>query len=152
MVCIKTASSSELLNDRGPGELRFRRSLKTAPLRFHDLLCRGVAEESPPLFPSLRVSERSVMLNPVSSRHQLLTIRKNGAMPVSRLLASRQGRQNSSPSSNARRPATGRSLEGHLLENPTFREMKLVCVRCSKNVALRFSRTVLDSFFSFLRP
>jgi hypothetical protein len=28
--------------------------------------------------------------------------------------------------------------------------MKLVCVRCSEKAALRFSKTVLDSFFSFL--
>src|SRR5262249_34163236 len=41
---------------------------------------------------------------------------------------------------------------GHLLENPTFREMKLVCVRRSEKVALSFSKTILDSFFSFLRP
>jgi hypothetical protein len=40
--------------------------------------------------------------------------------------------------------------EKHLLENPTFREMNLVWVRCSKKAALRFSKTVLDSFFSFL--
>jgi hypothetical protein len=38
----------------------------------------------------------------------------------------------------------------HLLENPTLREMNLVWVGCSKKVALRFSKTVLDSFFSFL--
>src|SRR6516162_11334421 len=30
--------------------------------------------------------------------------------------------------------------------------MKLVCVRCSEKAALRFSKTVLDSFFSFLPP
>jgi hypothetical protein len=40
--------------------------------------------------------------------------------------------------------------EKRLLENPTFREMNLVCVRCCKKVALRFSKTVLDSFFWFL--
>src|SRR6516165_12423174 len=39
-----------------------------------------------------------------------------------------------------------------LLENPTFREMNRVCVRCSEKVALRFSKTILDSFFSFLPP
>ena len=41
-------------------------------------------------------------------------------------------------------------LGGELLENPTLREMNLVCVRCSQKVVLRFSKTVLDSFFSFL--
>jgi len=40
----------------------------------------------------------------------------------------------------------------HLLENPTFREMNLVCVRCSEKAALSFSKTILDSFFSFLPP
>ena len=45
-------------------------------------------------------------------------------LPVSVLFASREGRQNSTPSSNARRPATRQFLEGHLLENPTLREMK----------------------------
>ena len=38
----------------------------------------------------------------------------------------------------------------HLLENPTLREMNLVCLRCSKKAALSFSKTILDSFFSFL--
>jgi hypothetical protein len=37
-----------------------------------------------------------------------------------------------------------------LLENPNFREMNLVCANCSKKIALRFSKSVLDSFFSFL--
>jgi hypothetical protein len=36
------------------------------------------------------------------------------------------------------------------LEIGSFREMNLVCVRCSKKVPLRFSKPVLDSFFSFL--
>src|SRR5215831_1740619 len=39
---------------------------------------------------------------------------------------------------------------GNLLENPTFREMNRVWVRCSKTAALRFSKTILDPFFSFL--
>src|SRR6266481_5389281 len=30
--------------------------------------------------------------------------------------------------------------------------MNLVCVRCSEKVALRFSKTALDSFFPFLPP
>src|SRR4029077_4033549 len=51
---------------------------------------------------------------------------------------------------NVRRPATRRFLEGRLLENPTFREMNLLCVRCSEKAALSFSKTILDSFFSIL--
>jgi hypothetical protein len=30
--------------------------------------------------------------------------------------------------------------------------MKLVCLRCSQKAALSFSKTILDSFFSFLPP
>jgi DNA invertase Pin-like site-specific DNA recombinase len=36
-----------------------------------------------------------------------------------------------------------------LLENPTFQEMVSICIRCFEKVALRFSKTALDSFFSF---
>src|SRR5262249_12517984 len=52
-------------------------------------------------------------------------------------------------SSNARRPAARRILEGHLLENPTLREMNLACVRFSKKTALGFSKTILDRFSRF---
>jgi hypothetical protein len=48
--------------------------LKDDAVRFHNLLGRGLAEESPPLI-YLRVPEQSVMLiDPVNPRHQLLTI------------------------------------------------------------------------------
>src|SRR6516162_7492561 len=65
--------------------------------------------------------------------------------------ASREGRQNCTSLNNARRPATRRSLKGHLLENPTFREMYLVCAICSEKVTISFSKTILESFFSFLQ-
>jgi hypothetical protein len=39
------------------------------------------------------------------------------------------------------RPPDLPTLDGEPLENPTFREMNLVWVRCSKKVALRFTKT-----------
>jgi hypothetical protein len=42
-----------------------------------------------------------------------------------------------------------KEAEGNLLENPTFREMNQVWVRYSEKLSLRFSKTILDSFFSF---
>jgi hypothetical protein len=36
-----------------------------------------------------------------------------------------------------------------LLENPNFREMVSICIRCFEKATLRFSKPILDSFFSF---
>jgi len=58
---------------------------------------------------------------------------------------------------NARPHLDGRPLSpvggtsARLLENPSLREMKLAWVKCSEKAALRFSKTIIDSFLSFLR-
>jgi len=54
-------------------------------------------------------------------------------LPVSVLFASREGRQNSTPSSNARRPATRRFLEGARI----FRRQALIATRRDDLLACR---------------